>query len=283
MEKGEPMKREILTMVATATSLAQIALGQPPPIMQYSGNSAAALEFISTATNHWGVDASGARSVFEGAYGVLRFALADYDQSALCGLFRVWAEAPIPPSADRDGTNVWLGVKCDGIRALAGSRAVCNDTNCWMSAAAVHGQIVAMDRHKWYEFIGLDASLIEEQTNGTVVINAPIEKRAALEGRPWMTIDTNGIVFVNAPPGAGLEPDGNEPARKFKASLGHCRQDVGHVLGVFASSETFVGMDFVARNTIVSNLVETARLTPSEAAALGLTNKVLNCGGETTP
>ena len=274
MEKNKPMKREMLTMVTMAISLAQIALGQPSPIMQYSGNSAAALEFISTATNHWGVDASSAKSVFEGAYGVLRFAIADYDQSAMSGFFRVWAEAPIPLSADRDGTNVWLGVKCDGIRALVGSRVVCNDTNCWMSAAAVYGQIVEMDRHKWYEFMGLDASLIEERTNGTVVINAPIEKRAALEGRPWMTIDTNGIVFVNAPPGAGLESDCTESARQFKANLGHFKQDVEYVLGVFASSETYVGMDFVTRNAIVSNIVETARLTPAEAAALGLTNVV---------
>ena len=123
-------------MMVMVISLAQIAHGQPSPIMQHSGNPAAALDYISTATNYWGVDASSAKSVFEGVYGVLRFALADYDQSAMSGLFRAWAEAPIPLSADRDGTNVWLGVKCDGIRALVGSRAVCNDTNCWMSAAA---------------------------------------------------------------------------------------------------------------------------------------------------
>lgn len=274
MDKDKPMKREILTIAVTATCLSNVAIGQPPAIMQYSGNPAAALDFISTATNHWGVDASSAKSVFEGAYGVLRFALADYDQSTMSGLFRIWAEAPIPQSADRDGTNVWLGVKCDGIRALIGSRIVCNDTNCWMSAAAVHGQIVEMDRHKWYELIGLDDSLIEERPDGTVVINAPVEKRAALEGRPWMTIGTNGIVHVNAPPGAGLEPDGNEAARQFKANVGRCKQDVAYALEVFASSEIFVGMDFAKRNAIVSNLVETARLTPAEASSLGLTNVV---------
>jgi len=232
------------------------------------------LSFISTATNHWGVDASSAKSVFEGVYGVLRFALADYDQSAMSWLFRIWTEAPIPQSADRDGTNVWLGIKCDGIRALIGSRVVCNDTNCWMSAAAVHGQIAEMDRHKWYEFIGLDASLIEEQSDGTVIINAPIEKRAALGGRPWMTIGTNGIAYVNAPPNAGLEPDDNDAARQFKENIGHCKQDVAHALGVFASSDTFGGMDFATRNVMVSNMVETARLTTAEAAALGLTNVV---------
>jgi len=247
--------------------------------MQYSGNPAATLAFISTATNHWGVDASSAKSVFEGTYGVLRFALADYDQSAMSGLFRIWINAPIPPSSDRDGTNVWLGVKCDGIRALIGSRAVCNDTNCWMSAAALHGQIVEMDRHEWYEFIGLDATLIEERSDGTVIINAPLEKRAALGGRPWMTIGTNGIAYVNSPPGAGLDPDGNDAARQFKGNLGHCKQDAAYALGVFASSETFVGMDFATRNAIVSNMVEAARLTPVEAAALGLTNVVEGVNG----
>jgi hypothetical protein len=103
MDKDTLMKREILTIVATAASIVQIALGQPPPIMQYSGDPAAALSFISTATNHWGVDASSAKSVFEGVYGVLRFALADYDQSAMSGLFCIWTEAPIPQSADRGG------------------------------------------------------------------------------------------------------------------------------------------------------------------------------------
>ncbi len=257
-----------------ALALAPSVFAKLAPIAQYSDNPEAALAFIATATNHWGNDAASAKSVFEGVYGALRFALADCDQNAMCTLFRVWADEQIPPTADRDGTNLWIDVKCYGIRALIGSRAVCNDTNCWMAAAREHGRISLIDRHKWYEFLGVDNSLIEEQADGTVVINAPVEKRAALRGRPWMTIGTNGVTYVNAPPGAGLEPDCNESAREFKNGIWRSKHHVGHALGVFASSDTFVGMDAMTRNAIVSNIVIAALLTPTEAAAIGLTNVV---------
>lgn len=270
----------IIPIALMATIVVRVAFGHQPPIMQYSGKPAAALDFIATATNHWGVDASSASGVLEGVYGVLRFAIADCDQSAMCGLFRAWTESQIPMSADRNGTNTWLGVKCDGVRELIGSRAVCNDTNCWMAAASLHGQVVELDRPKWYEMLGLDAALIDERPDGSVVISAPVEKRAALGGRPWMTIGTNGVAYVNAPPGAGLEPHANEAAREFKARLGRFKNDVKRAFEEFALSETFTGMEAVARNTIVSNLVEAARFTPDEASALGLTNVVEAVSGK---
>ena len=44
------------------------------------------------------------------------------------------------------------------------------------------------------------------------------------------------------------------------------------VFAAFAGSATFTAMPPPERNAIVSNLVETARFTAEEAAALGLTN-----------
>ena len=48
----------------------------------------------------------------------------------------------------------------------------------------------------------------------------------------------------------------------------------------FADSTLFSSMPSVERNTIVSNLVEAARFTPDEAAALGLTNVVEAVSGK---
>ena len=47
-----------------------------------------------------------------------------------------------------------------------------------------------------------------------------------------------------------------------------------------ASSEALASFPPAERNAIVSNLVETARFTPDEAARLGLTNVVEQIGGE---
>lgn len=272
MDKDKPMKNTLLAIMVLGTALAQNALADPPPVMQYRGDPVAALDFIASATNHWGGDAASARAVFEGVYGVLRFPLADCDQSAMKDLFCFWADAPIPTVANQEGTNLWLEVKCDGLRALLGSQAVCNDTNCWMAAARVHGLLVEIDRPQWYKFLDLDESLIEERADGTVVINAPAEKRAALGGRPWMTIGTNGVTYVNAPLGSDLEPLGNEAARAIKAKLDSCKQDVRSAFEVFAASGAFAAMDAPTRNALVSNIVETAGLCPADAQSLGLTN-----------
>ena len=125
---------------------------------------------------------------------------------------------------------------------------------------------------QWYKFLDLDESLIEERADGTVVINAPADKRAALGGRPWMTIGTNGVTYVNAPHGSDLEPLGNEAARAIKAKLDSCKQDVRSAFEVFAASGAFAAMDAPTRNALVSNIVETAGLCPADAQSLGLTN-----------
>ena len=268
MDKDNSMKNKILAISVAA--LAQAACADRSPIMQYSGDSAAALEFITTATNYWGSDAASAEGVFRGVYGVLRYAIADCDQSELASFFCTWAELAIPPAADRTGTNTWLRVKCVGLNALAGSRAVLNDTNCWLAAAREYGRIADIDRFKWYELLDIDRSLIDERDDGTVAIDAPAEKRAALGGKPWMTIGTNGITYVNAPYGAGLDPDGNDAARDVKAQLDRRRHDLRHIIGEFVSSDRFAEMDAPTRSAIVSNIVESAHFTAEESMEIGL-------------
>ncbi len=272
MDKDEPMNIKVFLTIAMIESLPTFAMPRQSQIMQFEGDSAGALAFISAVTNHWGVDATSAMDAFEGVYEVLRFPLADCEQSPVCDLFCIWMDEQIPLASDMNGTNSWLRVKCAGMRALTGSRAVCNDTNCWMAAAREYRRISILDEAKWYRLLDLDDSLIDERVDGTVVICAPPEKRAVLEDRAWITIGTNGVTYVNAPAGAELEADGCAAARDYKAALTRCRNDVRHVLGVFASSDMLADLSPQSRNAMVSNIVETARLTQEEACALGWTN-----------
>ena len=69
----------------------------------------------------------------------------------------------------------------------------------------------------------------------------------------------------------------NEDAKKirnYESSRSSLEERIEHVLANAAASEALASFPSSARNATVSNLVEAARLTPAEAAALGLTNVV---------
>ncbi len=232
------------------------------------------VDWISSVTNQWGVNADNILAVLNTSYGRLRYSLQDQDQTSICKAFCSLMDAEIPVCADLDGTNLWLEVKRRSVVELIGSQAVCVDVNCWLAAAAEHGRLVELDQHQWYEFIGVDASLIEELGDGLVVINAPEEKRAALGGRPWMRIENGVLNYLYAPPNAGLEPVNNLKAINLKAELAQGKQAIRRAFSEFTATETFAAMDAMARSALVSNLVEVARFTPTEAVAIGLTNIV---------
>lgn len=69
----------------------------------------------------------------------------------------------------------------------------------------------------------------------------------------------------------------NEEAKKirdYESLRSALEERIERVLANAAASEALASFPVADRNAIVSNLVETARLTPAEAAALGLTNVV---------
>ncbi len=69
----------------------------------------------------------------------------------------------------------------------------------------------------------------------------------------------------------------NELAKKirnYESLRGGLEERIERVLANAAASEALASFSATDRNAIVSNLVETARLTPAEVSALGLTNVV---------
>ena len=69
----------------------------------------------------------------------------------------------------------------------------------------------------------------------------------------------------------------NEEAKKirdYESLRSALEERIERVLANAAASEALASFPVADRNAIVSNLVETAKLTPTEAAALGLTNVV---------
>ena len=67
--------------------------------------------------------------------------------------------------------------------------------------------------------------------------------------------------------------------RSYQYQLYDLEKRIGFIFANVASSEALASFPPAERNAIVSNLVETARLTPDEAARLGLTNVVEQVGG----
>ena len=68
--------------------------------------------------------------------------------------------------------------------------------------------------------------------------------------------------------------DSAKKIRNYESLRGGLEERIERVLANAAASEALASFQSSARNAIVSNLVEAARLTSVEAAALGLTNVV---------
>ena len=146
----------------------------------------------------------------------------------------------------------WLQAKAIAIRSIGVDAAVRGDTNCWFAVAREHGRLRSG--------LHTDAEL------------------DAMRGAVSRQVDTNGIVTVFVP---DISSDDIRRRHVLVNDLAQREElysdflsDVGCVFVAFASSDTFRNLSPSGRNAIISNLVETARFTPDEASALGLTNVV---------
>ena len=66
--------------------------------------------------------------------------------------------------------------------------------------------------------------------------------------------------------------------RSYQSNRAHLEEMVDYTFMRVPCHKTLESFPVAERNAIVSNLVETARFTPAEAASLGLTNIVENAG-----
>ena len=165
----------------------------------------------------------------------------------------------MPTTVDRQGTNKWLCVKEGNLCRFSWNAVVGNSTNCWMAAAREHGRIVAGRRtkHDWDVLQGVDQCEREFMADGTEIVYVPDLFSPEEQQRSAMV-------------------------RKMKQEESWYEHVASHIKSAFfhfTDSQTFKSLPPAERNAIVSNLVETARFTPDEAARLGLTNVVEQVGG----
>ena len=196
-------------------------------------------------------------------YGLYRAERGNMSDAALSNWFTNLVTAVVPANLDSSGTNHWLVTKQYAIADMATDTAIRNSSNCWFATAREHGLIRDGLRSEsdWEVLLGVDKCEREVMPDGVVIVSVPGLFCDQQSQRESMVRQMK------------IEQSWNEDVAT----------GMRRALEIFVRSESFSGLSQEQHNSIVSNLVETARLTSAEAAALGLTNKVLNCGGVTTP
>ena len=167
--------------------------------------------------------------------------------------------ATVPANADRDATNSWLYAKSDVICAVSGWSTIKEDTNCWFAIAREIGSVRAGFRteHDWEVLMGHDGCERETLPDGVVVISI-----------------TNSLSEYMAT---------RRKVRQMQSdqtTLEHYTDMISTAFDRFNCSQTFRNLSPQEHNSIVSNIVETAKFTPYEANCFGLTNIVVNTSGE---
>ena len=166
--------------------------------------------------------------------------------------FCMMAESSATNVAEYLSRSCWLSAKTLAISCIALDNAVRGDTNCWFAVAREYGR-VRMGLHT-------DAEL------------------DVMRGAVSRLVDGNGVVIVAVPDISSEESNRRRVEVNHLAQMESLDKDflfgISSVFTAFVTSDTLAAFSVVTRNSIVSNLVETARLTSAEAAALGLTNVV---------
>ena len=167
--------------------------------------------------------------------------------------------ATVPANADRDGTNSWLYAKSDVIYAVSGWSTIKEDTNCWFSIAREIGNVRAGFRTEqdWELLMGHDGCERETLPSGVVVISITNSLSEYMATRRKVRL---------------MQSD--------QARLEHYTDRIAIAFDRFKRSQIFNNLSPQEHNSIASNIVETARFTPYEANCFGLTNIVVNTGGD---
>ena len=166
--------------------------------------------------------------------------------------------AEVPAGDSRDDTNMWQYVKGDAVSFVSGNGAISGDTNCWFAVAREAGRIRAGFRteHDWEVLEGIDQCEREVMPDGVVfltVTNSTMDEH----------MERYDMVFKMRQDQSGKEYLARRMVRAFED---------------FNRSQTFKNLSLPERNAIVSNLVETARMSELEVSALGFTNIVEQTG-----
>jgi hypothetical protein len=187
-------------------------------------------------------------------------ARAEIPEQALREWFCIMSASDVPTNEAYFVKSVMLNEKAMAICQIGTNEtAVCMDTNCWVAVARECGIL----RSSLHSESDLDAML------GAVSRHA----------------DTNGVLVV----ATSMDIFSDEFERLSKLAFETEQNDLLYKDFVFSVMPVFThflasgAIDMLAdneRNSFVSNLVELARFTPDEAASLGLTNVVVNAGGE---
>ena len=167
--------------------------------------------------------------------------------------------ATVPANVDRDTTNSWLYAKIDVIDAVSGWSTIKEDTNCWFAIAKEVGAVRAgfRTKHDWEVLMGHDGCERETLPCGVVVIyttNTVSESQAIWQKVRLMQSDQDRLEFYT--------------------------DRIATAFDDFTESQTFRNLSPQEHNSIVSNIVETARFTPYEANCFGLTNIVVNTSSD---
>ena len=164
--------------------------------------------------------------------------------------------ATVPDGVDREGTNDWQFIKGEAVSFVSANSAVRDDTNCWFAVAREAGRIRAgfRNEHDWEVLEGIDQCEREVMPGGVVLISITNYNEYVARSR---------IVSVMRNDQVELDGAVNKMVRAFRN---------------FERSQTFKNLSLPERNAIVSNLVETARMSELEVSALGFTNIVEQTG-----
>ena len=203
------------------------------------------LEAISIGSNDW-----------TNQYALARRKLAD---QALSDWFCELSESSATNLADYAERTSWIHAKAVAMRELSSDFAVRNDTNCWFAVARNHG----LTRSR----IHTDAQLDE------------------MRGAISRSVGNDGVSIIVIPDLFSEESARRhaqvEELERIEELDREYLSDIMPIFSLIAHSETFSSFESDERNAVVSNIVATARLTPVEASALGMTNILVeaNCPG----
>ncbi len=185
-------------------------------------------------------------------YDLYRAERSNMSDAALSNWFTNLVTAVVPGNLDSSGTNRWLVTKQYAIADMATDAAIRNSSNCWFVTAREHGLIRdgLKSERDWDVLLGVDKCEKEVMPDGVVIVSVPGLFGDQQSQREAMVRQMKMEQSWNEDVAAGMR----------------------RALEIFAKSDSFFCLSQEQHNSIVSNLVETARLTPAEAATLGLTN-----------
>lgn len=204
---------------------------------------------LETAMLSWGDDAVNLADAVDNAFGKAY-------NSAERGLFLpLWyctiMNASIPTDWTLAERSKWTGVKAHASSTLMSSEYVQNDTNCWLAASQLHGQIIANESISLSEMAGIDTNLLLHASNDVLIIDSPMPSSQNIEMSPMNRI---------------------ADAVELKRQLSRLKVTLVEGLKKSANSDVFRSLDVDSHNAMVSNLVAIGCFAQQETIYIGLTN-----------